>query len=146
MFYQTIYLSQPTNFFNALELYQLLRKSRKNNSVREVSGLLLYNKKYFLQYLEGAKEVVQPLVRKIDMDPRHKNMFVLSNGLIRERLFPHWTMGFSDAKTLTDLVDTPQLNIDFVPDDHQWSSNEEHSHVKDLIIRFHSWSLTDQTF
>lgn len=143
MYYHTLYISQPTNFFNAVELVDLLKQSRENNLARGISGLLLYNKKYFCQYVEGDRDVVQSTVRKIDTDTRHKNLFVLSTGMTDKKLFPHWSMGFSDASTLGDLIDCPDLNSDFLPE--QWNEHvvQGHEQAKDLILRFYRWSLND---
>lgn len=59
-----------------------------------MSGLLLYCNQSFLQVLEGETEPVEALYQKIEKDPRHDKLRLLSRAPITVRKFPEWSMGF----------------------------------------------------
>ncbi len=81
------------------DLSNILTKSRKNNTAKDVTGLLLYHEGSILQILEGDKEVVLSVYHKIEKDERHHKIIKMISGTTEERNFPDWSMGF---KTVTD--------------------------------------------
>ena len=95
--FHLIYLSSATNLFSAEELKELLRVSRINNSLLDVTGMLLYRDGNFLQVLEGdEEETVRGLYAKILRDPRHKGTIVVLAEEIPQREFSEWSMGFRE--------------------------------------------------
>lgn len=109
MFY-LIYSSKSLPDLPKEEIYQILEKSREYNSEHNISGLLLcINEKYhpekingkFIQVLEGDKKEVISLYRIIEKDIRHKEVKILSEGMIMERMFDKWRMGFRDIDLLS---------------------------------------------
>ncbi|MEM7519108.1 MAG: BLUF domain-containing protein, partial [Planctomycetota bacterium] len=102
--YRLIYSSIATVAFSSPELVELLRRSRISNAERGITGMLLYHSGSFLQVLEGEREEVESLFRKIERDPRHGGTLIL----VKEtgpRTFGEWSMGFAelDAQTLNEL-------------------------------------------
>ena len=82
-------------------LIELLRQARSYNQDHRLTGLLLYTDltKEFVQVLEGPRDEVETVYRKIAHDPRHKHAFVLHESLAEYRMFPDWRMGFAHATT-----------------------------------------------
>src|SRR5271170_3325492 len=91
-----VYLSSAVLPFSKRDLLELLAQSRENNSSLGITGMLLFKKGNFLQALEGEREMVLPLYKKIGKDPRHLRLITLSQGKITQRDFPDWPMGFHD--------------------------------------------------
>jgi Sensors of blue-light using FAD len=94
---QLIYASAAAKPFTPPELRALLAVARANNTPIEVSGLLLYHQGSFFQVLEGEKETVDAVFKKIGKDPRHTSVLLVSSKEIEKRSFGEWSMGFADV-------------------------------------------------
>jgi hypothetical protein len=96
-------------------LLQILHASYKNNSVNQVTGMLLYKSGNFMQVLEGPEESVLSTFEKIQSDSRHKEIIVISQEEIEERQFADWKMAFVNMDD--DLVQKEEAFSDFLKDD-----------------------------
>ncbi|WP_425540715.1 BLUF domain-containing protein [Rhodoblastus acidophilus] len=76
------------------QIFQILTASRRNNLQRHITGALLFNSGCFAQCLEGRREDVEELFKRIQKDSRHIDIQMLSVELIDVRIFPGWSMGF----------------------------------------------------
>lgn len=56
-----VYASQISDHFSADDIESILKKARKNNKKLNVTGLLCFNRKYFLQCLEGSRTNVNTI-------------------------------------------------------------------------------------
>jgi hypothetical protein len=92
--FSLVYLSSATISFSDLDLIELLKQSRKNNSKIGLTGMLLFKDGDFLQVLEGEEEKVRALYHRIGRDPRHGRLTVLFQGFSSKRDFPDWSMGY----------------------------------------------------
>jgi hypothetical protein len=90
------YFSTATRRFSQFDLKRLLEISRRNNTAKGVTGLLIYRDGYFLQFLEGPVEAVQATFDRIGRDNRHESPQVVGQGQLRERIFPDWSMGYKN--------------------------------------------------
>jgi hypothetical protein len=72
----------------------ILTVSRRNNARAQVTGLLLFNGKRFLQLLEGPQLLVDAAYSRILRDDRHYAIVKLSGREIEEREFGGWDMAF----------------------------------------------------
>jgi len=81
--------------FAETELVELLRKSRANNERDGVSGMLLYQGGNFIQVLEGPVEAVDRVLARVEKDPRHRGVILMSRRTVAEREFGEWSMGFA---------------------------------------------------
>ncbi|WP_310391587.1 BLUF domain-containing protein [Hymenobacter sp.] len=97
--HQLIYQSHSLVPFATPELTALLHQSRAYNQAHGITGILLYTPDgRFLQVLEGERDEVRGLYRRIQTDPRHYDCRVFSEGPCRQRSFATWTMGFRVAQ------------------------------------------------
>ena len=92
------------------DLEDILLSSRRNNSREDVSGLLFFNGRRFLQALEGERNAVRAAFRRIEDDPRHRAIVVLSDREVAGREFGHWAMahlaqGSLDADGAVSQID-----------------------------------------
>ena len=108
--HQIVYLSSPTCSMTLSEVRELLIKAQINNHFKGVTGMLLFDGDSFLQVLEGPKETVRALVKKIERDPRHTKFTSLVERQIPQRDFGEWSMGLAHIegkhmRSLPGLVD-----------------------------------------
>ena len=91
--YRLIYMSSVRFEIDRDELDQIMAISRRNNAAAGVTGLLIYDGKRFLQYLEGETEAaVSVTFDRITQDPRHCGIVELWVSMGSEREFPDWSM------------------------------------------------------
>ena len=94
---QLVYASAAAAPFTRSQLHDLLARARKFNSSVGVTGLLLYHKLSFFQILEGPENEITPLYARIERDPRHNRVLLLSKKHTEGRNFGTWSMGFVDV-------------------------------------------------
>lgn len=101
MIYTLTYESEIVKPMSEHEMGNLLEQSRKNNKRDNITGCLIYYMGGFIQVLEGDREKVSALYKKIKMDGRHKNIHMFSEDANVERSFPNWGMAYYpiDANT-----------------------------------------------
>lgn len=75
------------------QLLALLDGARTFNRSRNITGLLLYKGGTFLQCLEGPIAELEALYARIEKDPRHRAVTMISCGE-GPRQFAQWSMGF----------------------------------------------------
>lgn len=95
-------------------LKSILASSRKYNKEVDVTGMLLYFDRKFLQLLEGDESVVKTIFNKICNDSRHHNIFVLKEGEISGPLFPGWSMSFR-TPTPEEVAEEPGYKDIYTP-------------------------------
>ena len=89
-----IYLSSATELLDDEQLQSLFFQCRHNNARLGITGLLLYRDGSFLQLIEGEREDVADLFRKICRDGRHHGILKVIDEAIPEREFTDWSMSF----------------------------------------------------
>ena len=94
MLYRIIYVSRPTADFDNSDLRTILEASRRNNPRLGVSGALLFNSGFFLQWLEGGRQSINERFATIMRDPRHQQVEILNYEPITCREFSDWAMGY----------------------------------------------------
>lgn len=105
---ELVYVSAADHAMTKEELVKVLEEARDNNQKINVTGMLLYRDGFFLQVLEGEREVVYALYADIAKDPRHHHVLTVEAADIQQRSFPNWTMGF---KNLEDLSETEMVGF-----------------------------------
>ena len=88
---RVIYVSEKTDSSDA-SLAQIIDSSTKNNPETGVTGCLLSGSNSFLQLLEGPRQTIDRLYVTINADSRHKNVVMLTDEDIDQRLFASWSM------------------------------------------------------
>lgn len=113
MLYRIIYLSSGLKDLTTSDVKEILVKAKENNRDKNITGVLLYLDKNFIQVLEGEKEDIIKLYQKISLDHRHKNVIKVIEGNIVSRQFDKWDMGFIeiDSDDLKDLSEYKDFNF-----------------------------------
>ena len=104
---QVVYISSlKPESANTVDPQAILAASRRNNARDDVSGLLFFNGKRFLQALEGDDAMVDATYARIQKDPRHHALVILSMRQVGSREFGQWAMAYhaGDAVKADDTV------------------------------------------
>jgi len=88
---QYLYISTAPSLSRA-DVDSILASSQRNNPARDVTGLLLYNGRNFLQLLEGEESELVSLMVKISHDPRHTGISMIDRKIVDARACPDWAM------------------------------------------------------
>lgn len=86
------YVSQAAESVSAVDFVQIGLEAGRLNALDGITGLLVYNGERFCQTIEGAPEAIQNLLERLERDPRHDEINVLSDEMIEQRRFRSWDM------------------------------------------------------
>lgn len=100
MLIRLIYASEATEPMGPGTVESLLAHARRKNRLHDLTGLLAFDSRYFLQVLEGDRQLVSDLYGRLVQDPRHKRLVLLQADPIAERNFFNWSMGFVAADAM----------------------------------------------
>lgn len=88
-----IYISKVSTPISSEEIDSIGIVSSRNNSLVNITGILVFFDKMFFQIIEGDDKKVDRLYIKIGNDNRHHDVLRLKTEYdITERLFPKWSM------------------------------------------------------
>lgn len=88
-----IYESTATGSIGSLgNLAVILAESQHNNSRTGLTGALAAHRDRYIQVVEGQPEVLDGLLRRLEDDPRHKDIRLMHREPVEERLFAGWAM------------------------------------------------------
>ena len=104
--YSLIYVSSATKEMSLEEIVHLLTRARQRNQEYGVTGLLLYDRGNFMQYIEGPKANMEVIFKIIEENRQHKGLILLTQGPIEYRLFDDWSMAFL-SKEFEGYVGSP---------------------------------------
>lgn len=81
----------PTNAV----IQDILTTSRAKNASLSVTGALLFSESCFSQVLEGDESAVGMIFESIRIDPRHRDVTLLSFRQVPQRRFLGWSMAYA---------------------------------------------------
>lgn len=90
-----VYRSRAVVPASDVDLFYLLAQARERNEIEGVTGLLLYDRGHFYQWIEGDEQSLHRVWNSIRMDRRHTDIEVLADRTIPFRLFTRWSMQFA---------------------------------------------------
>lgn len=112
-----VYRSRAVHPISSLDLYKLALAAQSRNRTESITGLMLYDKDNFFQWLEGPAEGIERLMRSIRNDPRHTDIEILESRPADGRLFADWSMrlaatGEAAASWRRDILEPPPKLIE----------------------------------
>lgn len=111
-----IYASRAKKDFDSKDIEEIMATSIKNNDRDDITGLLCFNHRVFLQCLEGSREKVNQTYTRICNDKRHEDMVILNYSEIYQRDYPDWSMGLHlDNKIRREINLEYSMNSIFDP-------------------------------
>lgn len=97
------YLSHTAHDMTPAQLNDILTVAHQRNAADQITGMLVYYDKAFLQLLEGPEHKVQECFNRISRDPRHHNIHSMEKTSARTRAFSNWSMGLADINAMPSL-------------------------------------------
>ncbi|MBF4489035.1 MULTISPECIES: BLUF domain-containing protein [unclassified Psychrobacter] len=76
------------------EVTRILAQAQQNNEHNGITGALVFNHNYFLQSIEGARPVINELLRKLVKDERHFSLQIIECREIEQRHWNKWSMKY----------------------------------------------------
>jgi hypothetical protein len=95
MLIRLIYASTARDRIDLEEITRILARSQANNQRRDLTGVLVFNSKIFLQELEGPRDTINALYAKLLADSRHHTVVMLKYEEVSSRRWSNWSMGFA---------------------------------------------------
>lgn len=90
-----VYRSKAAVGFTELDLLYLLAGCRARNRSEGITGVLVFDRGAFFQWIEGPNLPLQRIWTSIRRDIRHNDIRVLADTSIPVRLFQDWHMQFA---------------------------------------------------
>ena len=87
-----IYCSRISADLNITGVYDILEHSTHYNTQHNITGMLVFNSRYFLQAIEGPQTPILVLREKIQRDKRHRNFVMLGHEKITKLTWANWSM------------------------------------------------------
>lgn len=140
MLYQLTYRSEAKLGITAEDIISILRQSEANNPKYEITGCLVFNEGYFVQLLEGEKEIVKERFAIIEADKRHEMVEVLSEGQTSERMFEDWKMAYIKLPDDPDSKLESQVKADL----KTLEENAERPNFTSKVFWYNVYSLLDE--
>ena len=92
--YQLNYHSKASPHLDLKDLDAILEEATATNSIRDITGCLIYHNNFFVQILEGNKNDVLEVFEKIKTDKRHHSVTMLWESTVDKRYFSEWNMAY----------------------------------------------------
>ncbi len=105
-----VYESRATGSTGSLlNLATILAESQRNNDRDGLTGALAAHEERYVQVVEGQGERLDALLRRLESDPRHRDLKLLDRYPIEARTFAGWSMASpriepATGRALTDLM------------------------------------------
>lgn len=88
-----VYESTATGATESIgNLAVILAESQRNNDRDGLTGALAAHRNRYIQVVEGSAQALDALLRRLENDPRHRDVTLLDREPISERLFSRWSM------------------------------------------------------
>lgn len=115
---QLVYVSNSRlPISSALEMSDILARSRPNNARDGITGVLTATSGRFVQIIEGAPAAIDDLLLRLRNDVRHTDLNVLERRPAASRVFGDWDMvsprlAADELALLELLLDEPDVGLD----------------------------------
>lgn len=86
------YASQAVAGLPQSKIDSIVEDAAHFNGVAGITGVLLFDGAWFLQYFEGPEDGVKAVHDRIQGSRSHANIVQLGQGHLPARLFPYWAM------------------------------------------------------
>jgi Sensors of blue-light using FAD len=121
------------------EIEQILERAQKKNPQANITGALMFNAGSFAQIIEGSHDDIQDTFERIQCDPRHSHVVMLSLEPVEEREFPNWSMAYfgtdsTAAAKFGDIMHDSELDTAILKGGHILDLIKEHLQEAELKV------------
>ncbi|MEM9387991.1 MAG: BLUF domain-containing protein [Pseudomonadota bacterium] len=89
------YASRANPDVSPKDFQEILRQAQENNRDNGITGMLTFNREYFLQTIEGPRAQINGLLAKLINDRRHHDLQVIESKEIKAREWAQWSMNYA---------------------------------------------------
>ena len=110
------YASRANPDVTAKDFNEILQQANENNAANGITGMLIFNKNYFLQTIEGPRAQINRLLYSLIADTRHHDLQVIETREIRHRDWAKWSMNYASPTEANAAIYLKySTTIDFNP-------------------------------
>lgn len=131
--YLYFYISKANGLHN---LSKILLSAKRSNSRNGITGLMSYNKGYYLQIIEGGDDAVKELANRIKADKRHHRFHTIISMPIERRFFPNWSMKLVPLLSRNRQFQAFMLEMD----EHLENLSSRKHALTEVFHRYHRYS------
>ena len=125
-----IYSSHSSENIDFKVVGEILTHAVKRNKEIGITGMMVYDGKYFLQCIEGDETVVDELWQKLTKDTRHHSLYINGTEFDEKRLFRDWNMGYMNNRhEIQKMIQSVTGNDVFSPE------TLNYAHAKLLLLQ-----------
>lgn len=101
------YVSEAVEGIDGTGIDRILAEASSFNRVAGVTGVLMFDGRRFLQYIEGPDDGVAPVEQRVINARSHRQVRELARGEVATRHFPRWTMASAriEPEVMNAVVD-----------------------------------------
>ncbi|MFZ2553845.1 BLUF domain-containing protein [Psychrobacter sp. BF1] len=89
------YASRANSDVSANDFNEILKQAQRNNAANGITGMLIFNKDYFLQTIEGPRAQINRLLYSLIADQRHHDLQLIETRELKHRLWAKWSMNYA---------------------------------------------------
>ncbi len=89
------YASRANPDVSAKDFNEILKQAQENNAANGITGMLTFNKDYFLQTIEGPRAQINRLLYGLIADQRHYDLQLIETREINHREWAKWSMNYA---------------------------------------------------
>lgn len=110
------YASRANPDVSASDFNEILQQAQVNNAANGITGMLTFNKDYFLQTIEGPRAQINRLLYSLISDPRHHDLQIIETRELKHREWSEWSMNYaSPTESNAAIYLKYSTTIDFNP-------------------------------
>jgi hypothetical protein len=92
-----------------VQLNAILDSANRHNERNGITGVLVFDRNWFVQLLEGEERAVRDTYRRLEADPRHRGIRFVEAVAVPGRLFGQWWMGCAERGPANEAIFAPFL-------------------------------------
>lgn len=110
------YASRANPDVSAEDFNEILQQANVNNAANGITGMLVFNKNYFLQTIEGPRAQINRLLYSLIADTRHHDLQLIETRELKHRNWAKWSMNYaSPTETNAAIYLKYSTTLDFNP-------------------------------
>ncbi len=98
------YVSRAVGKLGQEQLDEIMEQSSRNNLEQGIYGMLCFYQHYFLQTIEGPRDKINQLLKRLLKDQRHQDMEVIEFSEIEQLNWDRWSMDIASSSQQSEQI------------------------------------------
>ena len=86
------------------QLDEIMEQSSRNNAEHGIFGMLCFYQQYFLQTIEGPRDRINQLLKRLLDDHRHQDVEVIEFSEIEQLSWNRWSMDIASSSEQSEQI------------------------------------------